>query len=62
MLRSSVALQRGPRMALKLDRLLALAAIYDGATRTEAAKMGGVGVQIIRDWVTWFNADGPDGC
>ena len=42
-------------------RLLALAAIYDGAMRTEAAKIGGVGVQIIRDWVTWFNADGPDG-
>ena len=32
-------------------RLLAVAAIYDGATRTEAAKIGGVGVQIIRDWV-----------
>ena len=29
-------------------RLLALAAIYDGATRTEAAKIGGVGLQIIR--------------
>jgi transposase len=42
-------------------RLLALAAIYDGAMRTEAAKIGGVGVQIIRDWVIWFNADGPDG-
>jgi len=42
-------------------RLLALAAIYDGATRTEAAKIGGVGLQIIRDWVIWFNADGPDG-
>ena len=28
-------------------RLLALAAIYDGATRTEAAKIGGVGLQII---------------
>ena len=26
-------------------RLLALAAIYDGATRTEAAKIGGVGLQ-----------------
>src|SRR5262249_24744132 len=33
-------------------RLLALAAIYDGATRTEAAKIGGVGLQIIRDWVS----------
>jgi transposase len=42
-------------------RLLALAAIYDGATRSEAAKIGGVGRQIIRDWVIWFNADGPDG-
>src|SRR3954470_4458400 len=35
-------------------RLLALAAIYDGATRTEAAKTGGVGLQIIRDWVLHF--------
>src|SRR2546429_4871992 len=42
-------------------RLLALAAIYDGATRTEAAKIGGVGLQIIRDWVLPFNAPGPDG-
>jgi len=42
-------------------RLLTLAAIYDGATRTEAAKIGGVGLQIIRDWVLRFNAHGPDG-
>jgi transposase len=42
-------------------RLLALIAIYDGATRTEAAKIGGVGLQIIRDWVLRFNALGPDG-
>jgi transposase len=42
-------------------RLLALAAIYDGATRTEAAKIGGVGLQNIRDWVLRFNARGPDG-
>src|SRR6202171_1472917 len=42
-------------------RLLAVAAIYDGATRTEAAKIGGVGLQIIRDWVMRFNARGPDG-
>ena len=27
--------------------------------RTEAAKIGGVGLQIIRDLVIWFN--GPDG-
>jgi transposase len=42
-------------------RLLALAAIYDGAARTEAAKIGGVGLQIIRDWVLRFNARGPAG-
>ena len=42
-------------------RLLALAAIYDGATRTEATKIGGVGLQIIRDWVIRFNASGPIG-
>ena len=42
-------------------RLLALAAIYDGATRTEAAMIGGVGHQIIRDWVLHFNERGPDG-
>ena len=29
--------------------------------RTEAAKIGGVGLQIIRDWVLRFNARGPDG-
>jgi hypothetical protein len=40
-------------------RLLAFAAIYDGATRTEAAKIGGVGLQIIRDWVIRFNAREP---
>ena len=42
-------------------RLLALAAIYDSATRTEAAKIGSVGRQIIRNWVLRFNARGPDG-
>ena len=41
-------------------RLLALAAIYDGAMRTEAAKIGGVGLQVVRDWVVKFNAQGPD--
>ena len=42
-------------------RLLALAAIYDGASRTEAAKIGGVTLQIVRDWVLKFNAHGPEG-
>ena len=42
-------------------RLLALAAIYEGARRTEAAKVGGVTLQIVRDWVMKFNAQGPEG-
>ena len=42
-------------------RLLALAAVYDGASRTEAAMIGGVTLQIVRDWVVKFNADGPEG-
>ena len=42
-------------------RLLALAAIYDGASRTEAAQIGCVTLQIVRDWVLRFNARGPEG-
>jgi transposase len=42
-------------------RLLALAAIYDGATRAEAAQVGSVTRQIVRDWVVKFNALGPEG-
>ena len=42
-------------------RLLALAAIYDGGRRTEAARIGAVTLQIVRDWVLRFNAEGPDG-
>ena len=42
-------------------RLLAIAAIYDGASRTDAAKIGGVTLQIVRDWVLKFNAHGPTG-
>jgi transposase len=35
--------------------------IYDVASRTEAARIGGVTLQIVREWVLKFNADGPDG-
>src|SRR5256885_6781839 len=42
-------------------RLVALAAIYDGGSRTEAARIGGVGLQTVRDWVLAFNAEGPSG-
>lgn len=52
---------RKTKDAPQARRLIALAAIYEGATRTEAAKIGGVTLQIVRDWVVKFNADGPEG-
>ena len=42
-------------------RFLALAMIYDGHRRSDAARFAGVGLQIIRDWVLRFNAEGPEG-
>jgi transposase len=55
------ALARQTKNAAQARRLLALAAIYDGASRTEAAKIGGVTLQSVRDWVLRFNAQGPNG-
>jgi len=52
---------RQSKDAIQTRRLLALSAIYDGATRTQAAELGGVTLQIVRDWVVRFNAEGPDG-
>ena len=37
-----------------------LAVIYDGVSRAEAARTGGVTRQIVRDWVERFNEGGPD--
>ncbi len=42
-------------------RLLALAEIYDGGRRSDGARIGGVGLQVIRDWVLRFNGEGPNG-
>jgi len=42
-------------------RLLALATIYDGGSRGDAAELAGVGLQTLRDWVLRFNAAGPSG-
>jgi transposase len=55
------ALSKKSKNGAQARRLLAVAAIYDGASRTEAAKIAGVTLQIIRDWVVKFNASGPDG-
>ena len=54
-------LARGSRYPDQTRRLLALAEIYDGSSRSDAARTGGVGLQIVRDWVVRFNAKGPDG-
>ncbi len=42
-------------------RLLSLAAVLDGRSREEAARIGGMDRQTLRDWVHRFNAHGPDG-
>ena len=42
-------------------RLLSLAAVLDGMNRTDAARIGGMDRQTLRDWVHRFNNQGPDG-
>src|SRR5436190_2198224 len=42
-------------------RLLAIAAVLDGSSRAEGAKIGGMDRQTLRDWVIRFNEQGPDG-
>ena len=55
------ALARRTRAAGQARRMLAVAEIYDGGSRGDAARIGGVGLQTVRDWVVRFNAKGPDG-
>ena len=55
------ALARHSKNASQARRLLALAVIYDGVARSEAARLGDVTLQIVRDWVVRFNAEGPRG-
>ena len=57
-LRALAKRRRDPR---QIRRLLALAAAYDGMSRAEAARVGGMDRQILRDWVLRFNAEGPEG-
>ena len=45
----------------QVRRLLAIAAAYEGKSREEAARIGGMDRQTLRDWVVRFNADGPEG-
>ena len=57
-LRELAKRSRDPR---QIRRLLALAAVYDGMSRADAAKVGGMDRQTLRDWAHRFNAAGPDG-
>jgi transposase len=57
-LRDLAKRSRDPR---QIRRLLALAAVYDGMSRAEAAKVGGMDRQTLRDWAHRFNAEGPEG-
>ena len=54
-------LAKASKDANQTRRLLSLAVIYDGGRRGEAAALGGVTLQIVRDWVLRFNARGPEG-
>jgi transposase len=54
-------LAKAVKDAAQTRRLLTLSAIYEGGSRSEAARLGSVGVQTVGDWVLGFNAQGPDG-
>ena len=45
------ALAKQSKDAAFACRLLAPAEIFDGGSRSDAARIGGVGLQTIRDWV-----------
>ncbi len=57
-LRRLAKASRDPR---QVRRLLALAAAYDGMSRAEAARVGGMDRQTLRDWAHRFNEEGPEG-
>ena len=54
-------LAKASRDSRQVRRFLALAAAYDGMSRTEAAKVGGMDRQTLRDWAHRFNEEGPEG-
>ncbi len=57
-LRALAKRSRDPR---QIRRLLALAAVYDGMSRADAARVGGMDRQTLRDWAHRFNEEGPEG-
>lgn len=55
------ALARRSRDSRQCRRLLALAAVAEGRSRTEAAEIRGMDRQTLLDRVQRFNDEGPDG-
>ena len=55
------ALARRSKDVNQSRRLLSLAAVRDGKDRGEAARIGGMDRQTLRDWVHRFNAAGLEG-
>ena len=49
------------RDGAQVRRLLALALVLEGSSRTEAARRSGMDRQTLRDWVHRYNAAGVDG-
>ena len=61
---SAGALRRLAKAAKDVNqsrRFLSLAAVMDGMSRGDAARIGGMDRQTLRDWVHRFNEGGPDG-
>jgi transposase len=61
---SSEELRGAARRAADGDqacRLVALALVLEGASRTSAARAGGMDRQTLRDWVIRYNEAGVDG-
>jgi len=54
-------LAKGSKDANQSRRLLSLAAVVEGMNRADAARIGGMDRQTLRDWVHRFNKTGPDG-
>ena len=54
-------LAKASKDAAQTRRLMALAAIYEGGSHLDAARIGGVTPQIVRDWVVRFNGRGAEG-
>ncbi len=55
------ALAAKSRDGAQARRLMALAAVAEGKSREEAAAIGLMSRQTLRDWVHRFNAEGPEG-